>query len=171
MANWSNTAIILTGDAWHIRRALDALESRKFDLFLANIHWTHNADNLTLSIFGEGRWSTDPTEAIDFAAQHNLSGTFKDSEPGNDFFRLIEFDADGEITNDIHTDYYSMEHFEWEPDKQWWIEQLYWIFDDPSPETIYAEHYQFLLDIGFTMEELTDESIRIIDPINNSQHA
>ena len=95
MANWSDTAIILTGQAWHIRRALDTLESGKHDLSLADLDWTHNAVNLTLSIFGEGRWSTDPTEAIDFAAQHNLSGTFKDSEPGSDFFRLIEFDSEG----------------------------------------------------------------------------
>ena len=86
MANWSDTAIVLTGQAWHIRRALDTLESGKHNLSLKNIHWYHNAANLTLSIFGESRWSTDPTEAIDFAAQHNLSGTFKDSEPGSDFF-------------------------------------------------------------------------------------
>ena len=111
MANWSDTTIVLTGQAWHIRKALDQLESRKFDLSLANIHWTHNADDLTLSIFGEGRWSTDPTEAIDFAAQHKLSGTFKDSKPGSNFFRLIKFDADGTITNDINTNYYSMERF------------------------------------------------------------
>lgn len=167
MTNWSDTAIVLTGQAWHIRKALDQLESRKFDLSLANIHWTHNADDLTLSIFGEGRWSTNPTEAINFAAQHNLSGTFKDSEPGSDFFRLIEFASDGTITYDINTNHYSMEHFNWEPDKQWWLEQLAWIFEDPSPETLYPRSYQFLLDIGFTKEELIDESIRIINPINN----
>ena len=159
MANWSDTAIVLTGQAWHIRKALDQLESRKFNLSLANIHWTHNADDLTLSIFGEGRWSTDPTEAIDFAAQHNLSGQFKDSECGSDFFRLIEFDADGTVTCDIDTNYYSIEHFEWDPDKHWWIEQLYWIFESDSPEDDYPEHYQFLLDIGFTKEELADESV------------
>ena len=158
MANWSDTAIVLTGQAWHIRRALDQLESRKFDLSLANIHWTHSAANLTISIFGEGRWSTDPTEAINFATQHNLSGTFKDSEPGSDFFHLIEFDADGTITNDINTGYYSIEHFSWEPDKQWWLEQLGWIFESDSPEEDYPEHYQFLLDVGFTEEELIDES-------------
>ena len=167
MANWSDTAIILTGDAWHIRRALDALESRKFNLSLANIHWTHNANDLTLSIFGDGRWSADPTETIDFAIEHNLSGQFKDSEPGSDFFQLIEFASDGTITYEINTNYYSMEHFEWEPDKQWWLEQLEWIFEDPAPETVYAEHYQFLLDIGFTTEELADESVRIINPVNN----
>ena len=171
MANWSDTAIVLTGQAWHIRRALDSLESGKQDLELADLDWTHNADALTLSIFGEGRWSTDPTEAIDFAAQHNLSGTFKDSESGSDFFQLIEFASDGTITNDINTGYYSIEHFNWEPDMQWWLEQLAWIFEDPSPETVYADHYQFLLDIGFTKEELIDESIRIIDPVNNGQHA
>ena len=168
MANWSDTEIILTGQAWHIRRALDQLESRKHNLSLLNIHWTYNTADLTLSIFGEGRWSTDPTEAIDFAVQHNLSGKFKDSESGSDFFRLIEFDDDGTITYDIDTYYYSMEHFEYEPDKHWWIEQLEWIFEDPSPETVYAEQYQFLLDIGFTKEELIDESIRIINPINYS---
>ena len=167
MANWSDTAIVLTGQAWHIRRALDTLESGKHNLSSANIHWTYNADALILAIFGEGRWSTDPTEAINFAAQHSLSGTFKDSEPGRDFFQLIEFDSDGTITNDINTNYYSVEHFNWEPDKQWWLEQLYWIFEDPSPETLYPRSYQFLLDIGFTKEELIDESIRIINPINN----
>ena len=156
MANWSDTAIVLTGQAWHIRRALDSLESGKHDLSLEDLDWTHNAVNLTLSIFGSGRWYTDPMEAIDFAAQHNLSGTFKDSEPGSDFFRLIEFDSEGETTCDIYTNYYSMEHFEWEPDMQWWLEQLYWIFDDPSPETEHANHYQFLMDIGFTKEELTN---------------
>ena len=159
MANWSDTAIILTGDAWHIRRALDTLESGKHNLSLANIHWTHNADDLTLSIFGEGRWSTDPTEAIDFAAQHNLSGQFKDSKCGSDFFRLIEFDSDGTITDDINTNYYSIEHFSWEPNKQWWLEQLGWVFESDSPEDDYPEHYQFLLDIGFTTEELADESV------------
>ena len=167
MANWSDTTIVLTGQAWHIRRALDTLESGKHNLSLADLDWTHNADDLTLSIFGEGRWSTDPTEAIDFAVQHNLSGTFKDSEPGNNFFRLIKFDSNGNITNDINTNYYSIEHFSWEPNKQWWLEQLEWIFEDPSPETIYPRSYQFLLDIGFTKEELIDESIRIINPINN----
>ena len=167
MANWSDTTIVLTGQAWHIRRALDTLESGKQDLELADLDWTYNADNLTLSIFGEGRWSADPTKAIDFAAQHNLSGTFKDSELGSDFFRLIEFNSDGTITNDINTNYYSMEHFNWEPDLQWWLEQIVWVFEDPSPETIYAEHYQFLLDIGFTKEELIDESIRVLDSINN----
>ena len=151
MANWSDTEIILTGQAWYIRKALDTLESNKHDLSLADLYWTHNAVNLTLSIFGSGRWSTDPTEAIDFAAQHNLSGTFKDSEPGSDFFRLIEFDSDGEITNKIDTDYYSIEHFSWEPDKQWWLEQL-----ESAPEKAYPEHYQFLLDIGFTKEELAN---------------
>ena len=168
MANWSDTEIILTGQAWYIRKALDTLESGEHNLSLADLHWTHNVANLTISIFGQGRWSTDPTEAIAFATQHNLSGTFKDSKPGSDFFRLIEFDAEGEATYDIHTNYYSMEHFEWEPDMQWWLEQLCWIFEDPSPETVYADHYQFLLDIGFTKEELIDESIRIIDPVNNS---
>ena len=167
MANWSDTAIVLTGQAWHIRRALDSLESGKHNLSLADPRHRNNAANLTLSIFGEGRWSTDLTEAIDFATQHNLSGTFKDSEPGGDFFRLIKFDADGEITNDINTNYYSMEHFNWEPDKQWWLEQLEWIFEDPSPETLYPRSYQFLLDIGFTKEELIDESIRIINPVHN----
>ena len=159
MANWSDTAIVLTGQAWHIRKALDTLESGKHNLSLADIFWAYNANDLTLSIFGEGRWSTDPTEAIDFATQHNLSGTFKDSEPGSDFFRLIEFDSEGETTYDIYTNYYSMEHFEWEPDMQWWLEQLDWIFDDPSPETEHANHYQFLMDIGFTKEELIDESV------------
>ena len=168
MANWSDTAIVLTGQAWHIRRALDQLESRKFDLSLANIHWTHNAEDLTLSIFGEGRWSTDPTEAIDFAIEHNLSGQFKDSKYGSDFFRLIEFDSDGTITDDINTNYYSIEHFEWDPDKQWWLEQLGWIFESDSPEEDYPEHYQFLLDIGFTKEELIDESIRVTNPVNYS---
>ncbi len=159
MANWSDTAIVLTGQAWYIRKALDKLESGKHDLSLADLDWTYNADNLTLSIFGEGRWSTDPTKAIDFATQHNLSGTFKDSEPGSDFFRFIKFDADGTITNDINTGYYSIEHFNWEPDKQWWLEQLYWIFESDSPEEDYPEHYQFLLDAGFTRGELEDESI------------
>ena len=159
MANWSDTVIVLTGDAWHIRKALDQLESRKFDLSLANIHWTYNADNLTLSIFGESRWSTDPTEAINFAAQHNLSGTFKDFKPGGNFFRLIEFASDGEITNDINTNYYSIEPFSWKSDKQWWLEQLEWIFEDPSPETIYPRSYQFLLDIGFTKEELANDNL------------
>ena len=168
MVNWSDTEIILTGQAWYIRKALDTLESGEHNLSLADLHWTHNVANLTISIFGQGRWSTDPTEAIAFATQHNLSGTFKDSKLGSDFFRLIEFDAEGETTYDIHTNYYSMEHFEWEPDMQWWLEQLCWIFEDPSPETVYADHYQFLLDIGFTKEELIDESIRIIDPVNNS---
>lgn len=166
MANWSDTTIVLTGQAWYIRRALDTLESGKHNLSLEDLDWTYNADALILAIFGEGRWSTDPTEAIDFAAQHNLSGTFKDSESGSDFFRLIKFDADGEITNDINTNYYSMEHFNWEPDKQWWLEQLEGIFDYSAPEVAYPEHYKFLLDIGFTKEELIDESIRIINPIN-----
>lgn len=163
MANWSDTAIVLTGQAWHIRRALDTLESRKFNLSLANTYWMYNADALTLSIFGEGRWSSDPTEAIDFAINHNLSGIFKDSEPGNNLFRLIKFDSNGNITNDINTNYYSMEHFNWEPDKHWWFEQLLWIFESTFPEDDYPEHYQFLLDIGFTKEELIDESIRSIN--------
>ena len=49
MANWSDTAIVLTGQAWHIRRALDSLESRKHNLSLANIHWTYNAVPLILA--------------------------------------------------------------------------------------------------------------------------
>lgn len=154
MANWSDIAIILTGDAWHIRKALGTLESGKHSLSLAKINWTHNADGLTLSIFGQGRWYADSAEAIYFATQHNLSGKFKDSEPNSNFFQLVEFDSDGEITNKINTNYYSMEHFEWEPDKQWWLEQL-----ESAPEEAYPEHYQFLLDIGFTKEELIDESI------------
>ena len=89
MVNWSDTEIILTGQAWYIRKSLDTLESGEHNLSLADLHWTHNVANLTISIFGQGRWSTDPTEAIAFATQHNLSGTFKDSKLGSDFFGLI----------------------------------------------------------------------------------
>ena len=167
MANWSDTAIVLTGQAWHIRRALDTLESGKHNLSLKNIYWYHNAANLTISIFGLGKWSADLTEVINFAAQHNLSGHLEDSESVRDFFRLIEFDVDGAIINDINTNYYSMEHFEYEPSHSWWLYQLEWIFEDPSPDTVHADQYQFLLDIGFTKEELIDESIRVLDSINN----
>ena len=82
-----------------------------------------------------------------YQAEYKKIISYKNVYYFNAILKEFGVDADGTITNDINTNHYSMEHFNWEPDKQWWLEQLEWIFEDPSPETLYPRSYQFLLDL------------------------
>lgn len=156
MANWSDCTIHLQAqNTFELAKVKEVIEKDKLnnalplDVLLLDTCASLNS----IVIEGSGRWSVEADYFIRLADTHKLSGTFVDFESGSNFFHHIEFDL-GDIKSSILTGYYSKEHAEYLQDPAYFLESLDWIFESPDWEEQFPEEVNFLLSLGYTIEEL-----------------
>lgn len=152
MANYSDFELNLSGNPFRLRMAHDALNIEPYNFHIAavNENGFYTDDNVsTWTLLGEGRWAVKIDSLVEFLEPYELSGTIKDSEPGSDFFVLIELE-NGVVVNSIDTAYISDEHYNYMSDNGYWYEHLSYALNEPDN---YPEEIKFMLKHNIIMED------------------
>ena len=159
MANYSNFSIELRGNPFQLRAAVD--EFTKLTPWNYSISEIYHEELIseppTWVITGSGRWGIDVESLINLANKYQLSGSITDAEFGSNFFIQVELE-NGEITYSCNTDYMSDEHYNFDPDNQWWLDSYYYALEEPDE---YPEVIEFLLKHQIITQEQLDEQSRI----------